>query len=96
MRPAGVKSAFNFSLPVFRHRLRENMMRGLLLIVGVLLLSGCMKASDLADEAIYQLRDVGVLDHSQTRRASPWRLQAVEGNTAVFQAGDQARRVAIP
>ncbi|MFP6798563.1 MAG: DUF4823 domain-containing protein [Pseudomonas sp.] len=51
-------------------------MRSLLLIVGVVLLSGCMKASDLADEAIYQLRDVGVLDHSQTRRASPWRLQA--------------------
>ncbi|WP_205191900.1 hypothetical protein [Burkholderia sp. LMG 13014] len=26
----------------------------------------------------------------------PWRLQAVEGNTAVFQAGDQTRRVAVP
>jgi hypothetical protein len=26
----------------------------------------------------------------------PWRLQAVEGNTAVFQAGDQTRRRAIP
>jgi hypothetical protein len=52
------------------------MMRSVLLIIGVLLLSGCMKTSDLADEAIYQLRDVGVLDHSQTRRASPWRLQA--------------------
>ena len=51
-------------------------MRSLLLIMSVLLLGGCMKASDLADEAIYQLRDVGVLDHSQTRRASPWRLQA--------------------
>ena len=34
-------------------------MRSVLLIVGVVLLSGCMKASDLADEAIYQLRDVG-------------------------------------
>ncbi|MDX1297496.1 MAG: DUF4823 domain-containing protein [Pseudomonas sp.] len=51
-------------------------MRSLLLFVGVLLLSGCMKVSDIADGAIYQLRDVGVLDHSQTRRASPWRLQA--------------------
>jgi len=51
-------------------------MRSLLLMLGVLLLSGCMKASDLADEAIYQLSDVGVLDHSQTRRASSWRLQA--------------------
>ncbi len=26
----------------------------------------------------------------------PWRLQAIEGNAAVFQAGDQTRRVAIP
>ncbi|SAI69030.1 Uncharacterised protein [Bordetella ansorpii] len=26
----------------------------------------------------------------------PWRLQTIEGNTAVFQAGDQTRRVAIP
>lgn len=26
----------------------------------------------------------------------PWRLQTVEGDTAVFQAGDQTRRVAIP
>ena len=26
----------------------------------------------------------------------PWRLQVIEGNTAVFQAGDQTRRVAIP
>ncbi|WP_122351224.1 hypothetical protein [Pseudomonas amygdali] len=26
----------------------------------------------------------------------PWRLQAVERNTAVFQAGDQIRRMAIP
>ncbi|HGI9957911.1 hypothetical protein ACEP1K_19220 [Pseudomonas aeruginosa] len=26
----------------------------------------------------------------------PWRLQAIEGNAAVFQAGEQTRRVAIP
>ena len=26
----------------------------------------------------------------------PWRLQAVEGNSAVFQTSDQTRRVAIP
>ncbi len=26
----------------------------------------------------------------------PWRLQAIEGNTAVFQAGEQIRRMAIP
>lgn len=51
-------------------------MRSLLWGLGLLMLSGCMKTSDLADSALYQLRDVGVLDHSQTRRASPWRLQA--------------------
>lgn len=26
----------------------------------------------------------------------PWRLQAIEGSTAVFQAGEQTRRLAIP
>ena len=26
----------------------------------------------------------------------PWRLQAIDGSAAVFQAGDQTRRVAIP
>lgn len=26
----------------------------------------------------------------------PWRFQAIEGNTAVFQTGDQTRRLAIP
>lgn len=26
----------------------------------------------------------------------PWRLQAIDGNAAVFQAGDEMRRVAIP
>ncbi|UJB64362.1 hypothetical protein YS110_06195 [Acidovorax sp. YS12] len=26
----------------------------------------------------------------------PWRLQAIEGNTAVFQVGEQLRRVALP
>jgi len=26
----------------------------------------------------------------------PWRLQAIDGNVAVFQAGNQTRRVAIP
>lgn len=28
--------------------------------------------------------------------AGPWRLQVIEGNTAVFQAGEQIRRLAIP
>lgn len=51
-------------------------MRILLLVLLLAGLQGCMKPSDLADGALYQLRDVGVLDHSRVQRASPWRLQA--------------------
>lgn len=50
-------------------------MRNLILLPALLLLSACMSVSDMANESIYQLRDAGVLDHSQTRRADPWRLQ---------------------
>lgn len=50
-------------------------MRNLMLLPILLLLSACMSVSDMANESIYQLRDAGVLDHSQTRRADPWRLQ---------------------
>lgn len=46
---------------------------GVLLMV---LLAGCMKVSDLADGAEYHLRDAGILDHGEIRRASPWRIQA--------------------
>lgn len=38
--------------------------------------SGCMKVSDMAASARYQLGDVGLLDHSDTQRASSRRLQA--------------------
>ncbi|MGL4318120.1 MAG: DUF4823 domain-containing protein [Pseudomonas sp.] len=51
-------------------------MRSLLLLLALVGLSGCMKVSDMVAGTEYQLRDAGVLDHSDTRRASPWRLQA--------------------
>ncbi|AYC33392.1 DUF4823 domain-containing protein [Pseudomonas cavernae] len=50
-------------------------MRCLILLLTLLALGGCMKVSDLANGAHYQLSDAGVLDHGDTRRASPWRLQ---------------------
>jgi len=42
----------------------------------VFALSGCMKVSDMAEGTRYHLRDVGILDHSETHRAASWRLQA--------------------
>ncbi|WP_421684249.1 DUF4823 domain-containing protein [Stutzerimonas urumqiensis] len=45
---------------------------GLLLILS---LAGCMNLSDMARGAGYHLGDAGILDHSQTSRMSPWRLQ---------------------
>lgn len=50
-------------------------MRSLLFVLTIMAMSGCMKVSDLADGAAYQLRDVGLLDHSQTSRSNNWRLQ---------------------
>ncbi len=38
-------------------------------------LGGCMKVSDLASGAEYQLRDAGVLDHGRTERMASRRLQ---------------------
>ncbi|MGH8351927.1 MAG: DUF4823 domain-containing protein [Pseudomonas sp.] len=51
-------------------------MRSLILLLALMALSGCMKVSDLSEGALYHLSDAGFLDHSETRRASPWRLQA--------------------
>lgn len=45
-------------------------------MLALLLLTGCMKVSDLAEGSRYHLRDAGILDHSETRRSSSWRLQA--------------------
>lgn len=45
-------------------------------LLAVLVLSGCMKVSDMAEGTRYHLRDAGILDYSDTRRSSSWRLQA--------------------
>lgn len=50
-------------------------MRNLLLLALLLGLAGCMKVSDMATSAEYQLRDVGVLDHGRTERMASRRLQ---------------------
>ena len=44
-------------------------------LLALLALAGCMKVSDMAEGTRYHLRDAGILDHSETRRASSWRLQ---------------------
>ncbi len=51
-------------------------MRSLILLLVLGALGGCMKVSDLEAGAEYQLRDAGLLDHSETRRSASWRLQA--------------------
>ncbi|MCY1290972.1 hypothetical protein D9M68_246980 [compost metagenome] len=50
-------------------------MRSLMFLLALVLLGGC-KVSDMADSVQYHLSDAGFLDHSDIRRASPWRLQA--------------------
>ncbi|MDH4554190.1 DUF4823 domain-containing protein [Pseudomonas sp. BN417] len=50
-------------------------MRSMILLLAILGLGGCMKVSDMADGSREQLSDAGFLDHSETRRASSWRLQ---------------------
>lgn len=50
-------------------------MRSLILLLALFGLGGCMKVSDMAAGTEYHLRDAGVLDHSDTRRANTWRLQ---------------------
>jgi len=51
-------------------------MRQLLFLVLTLLLSSCMKVSDLTAEAGYHLSDVGLLNHSDIKRVNNFRLQA--------------------
>ncbi|WP_426141678.1 DUF4823 domain-containing protein [Pseudomonas sp. DWP3-1-2] len=50
-------------------------MRSLVLLLALLALNGCMKVSDLGQGAHDQFSDAGLLDHSDTRRISNWRLQ---------------------
>lgn len=51
-------------------------MRQLLLILLAVTLASCMKVSDLTAETEYQMRDAGLLNHSEIKRANNWRLQA--------------------
>nr|MBF0683745.1 DUF4823 domain-containing protein [Pseudomonas sp.] len=51
-------------------------MRLMSAVLIMLALGGCMKVSDMAEGTRYHLRDVGILDHSDTRRAASRRLQA--------------------
>jgi len=75
-----VDAAFAVESSVFRRRPYEvSSMRFLLLAVpgllALLMLSGCMKVSDMAEGTRYHLRDAGILDHSEIRRSNSWRLQ---------------------
>lgn len=50
-------------------------MRNLLLVLALVALGGCMSVSDMGVVAHDQLSDAGVLDHSETRRSTNFRLQ---------------------
>src|SRR5690606_18337950 len=41
----------------------------------MLAMTGCVNVSDFAKGTRYHLRDAGILDYSDTRRSSSWRLQ---------------------
>lgn len=51
-------------------------MRQLFLIMLTVVLSSCMKVSDLTAEAGYHLGDIGLLNHSDIKRVNNFRLQA--------------------
>lgn len=63
-------------------------------VIGAELRAGQRSLSVAPSSGDYALDQLQVLMPGDA--VGPWRLQAVEGNTAVFQAGDQMRRVAIP
>jgi hypothetical protein len=50
-------------------------MRSLVLLLALVALSGCMKVSDMGEGVREQFSDAGLLDHSDTRRISNWRIQ---------------------
>ncbi|UVM52063.1 MULTISPECIES: DUF4823 domain-containing protein [unclassified Pseudomonas] len=50
-------------------------MRSLVLLLAVLALGGCMNVSDMAEETRYHMSDVGLLDHSDSRRVNNFRIQ---------------------
>ncbi len=63
-------------------------------IVGTELRAGQRTVSIVINDGTYALDQVQVLLPGDA--AGPWRLQAVDEKAAVFQFGDQTRRVALP
>lgn len=51
-------------------------MRMALIVFGFLLLSGCMKPSDMQQQASYYMGDAGLLNHYRIQRSSTWVLQS--------------------
>lgn len=51
-------------------------MRKALILLGIVFLSGCMKPSDMQDQASYYLGDAGLLNHYRIQRSSTWVLQS--------------------
>lgn len=51
-------------------------MRKALVLLGILVLAGCMKPSEMQDQASYYLGDAGVLNHYRIQRSSTWVLQS--------------------
>ncbi|MGI3130929.1 DUF4823 domain-containing protein [Halopseudomonas pachastrellae] len=51
-------------------------MRMALILFGVFLLSGCMKPSDMQQQASYYMGDAGLLNHYRIQRSSTWVLQS--------------------
>ncbi|MEL0169570.1 MAG: DUF4823 domain-containing protein [Pseudomonadaceae bacterium] len=47
-----------------------------LILLGIVMLSGCMKPSDMQDQASYYLGDAGLLNHYRIQRSSTWVLQS--------------------
>jgi hypothetical protein len=63
-------------------------------VVGVELRAGLRSVSVAPSGGSYTPDQLQVLLPGDT--VGPWRLQSIEGNTAVFQVGNQTRRLAIP
>lgn len=51
-------------------------MRKALILLGIVMLFGCMKPSDMQDQASYYLGDAGLLNHYRIQRSSTWVLQS--------------------
>ena len=76
-------------------------MRGLIMLVALLALGGCMNVSDMGEGVRYHLSDAGLLDHSDTSRTLSVRLQPDsfiyigQGVFAPFAKGPVPRQNAV-